>query len=81
MGPFALLLPLFTDCDVFLLVIYDNVDGEASYRDLRVAHIERYANVIHPVSKDENKFDVAKFVWDLKDTAATQKKTEATLRK
>ncbi|KAG5626139.1 hypothetical protein H5410_011357 [Solanum commersonii] len=34
-------LPIFTDCYVFLLVIYDNVDGEVPYRDLRVAHIER----------------------------------------
>ncbi|KAH0729911.1 hypothetical protein KY289_001099 [Solanum tuberosum] len=29
---------------------------------------------------DENKFDIAKFVWDRKDAAAAQKKTEAVLR-
>uniref|UniRef100_M1DQ77 Uncharacterized protein n=1 Tax=Solanum tuberosum TaxID=4113 RepID=M1DQ77_SOLTU len=29
---------------------------------------------------DENKFDIAKFVWDRKDAAAAQKKTEEVLR-
>ncbi|KAH0750745.1 hypothetical protein KY290_029977 [Solanum tuberosum] len=32
------------------------------------------------VPNDENKFDIAKFVWDQKDAVASQKKTEAALR-